>query len=345
MATMKWIRFPVVAAVLSAIAVLFLSGCELFVDPAAPPFDDRIALTRRIDDVFALSPRGGVEMTVVDNGSGYFLLMRGPGRDGTDRVVAFDSSLRVRMNRTDLWAVPFAAPDANGDFVVGNVLFSGSTFALANPALPVPGDTHAVVSSGLVNGIITTEDPAYTDLRMSRSFDDAWGNLDPPGELYPLFPDLVADPDGLIPLGGFELVAAQHDPGRDRSGVILWNQLRARHFVVVLARSAVADPLPTPLAPPQYFDDIDDAYPNIDETAVVLLPTQERDQPVFYTRRGIVVVRRDGDHEVYSLAGNRTASYRMDGRGDFDFAYAPDGRWMFFVDRQRGRLFRASTWW
>ncbi|TVQ96530.1 MAG: hypothetical protein EA403_15960, partial [Spirochaetaceae bacterium] len=81
------------------------------------------------------------------------------------------------------------------------------------------------------------------------------------------------------------------------------------------------------------------------EATVVLLPTQDRDDPVFYTRRGIVVVRRYGDHEVYSLAGNRTASYRLDDRGDFDYAYSPDGRWVFVVDRQRGRLFRASTWW
>ena len=82
------------SALIVVVGIVLFSGCELFHDPALPPF--------------------------------------------SDRVVAFDASLRIRMNHPDLWNVPFAAPDANGDFVVGNTLFSGSEFSVINPGLPPP---------------------------------------------------------------------------------------------------------------------------------------------------------------------------------------------------------------
>lgn len=323
-----------------AVGILLFGGCELFHDPALPPFSDRVVLTRSINDVFALSTRTGVEMTVVDNGTSSFLLIRGPGRDGSERVVAFDTSLRIRMNRTDLWNIPFAAPDANGDIVIGNTLFSGSAFSVIDPGLPVPGD-FALVSSAADNALVSvTEDagePVDSALRIEIVFQADWVTAGTADETYPIFPDPWADPPLSVALGGFELLSSQHDPGRDRSGVVLWNQVLARHFVVVLRRSAVTDPLPPP-GPDDYLNDLEDA-------TVVPLPTQDRYQRVYYTRRGIVVVGYDGDHEVYSLTGNRTARFRVNDRDDYEYAYAPDGEWMYIIDRTRGRLSRASTWW
>ncbi|TVQ37907.1 MAG: hypothetical protein EA384_10485 [Spirochaetaceae bacterium] len=321
MATMK--------ALAAGLLPLLLGACQLFIDPAAPPFDDRLVLTRLVDDIFG-DLRDETEMTVLDNGSRHFLLVRGRDRHGQQRTVAFDSRLRVRMNRLHLWDQDSAFADLNGDFVVGHSLFSGSDFRLLSDNVygdppPEPPEFPATGIQTAAGTVIVRVDSNV--LQAGPLYAADWSVISTEIRNIPLNAD---------PAGGFEWRSARHDPGRGRSGLVLWNSEIKRTFVIEISAQAAAEMQ-------------DGSFPGgahvTDELPHLIISTNEH-SPVFYTRRGVVVLHDRREHRVYHRAtGRRIATYEYGNGGDFSFAYSPDGKWVYSMDHSRRRLYKARTWW
>lgn len=315
-----------------------LGGCQLFYDSAAPPFIDRLAATRTVDGFFGDLGASEADMHVLDNGSRHFLLLRAFDKSGVWRTVAFDGSLRVREQRTDLWELRNSFVDVNGDFVIGTFLFSGADFSFQGEQSYDRPNNHRVTALltddlRLVVIAVSEDDAQNAALRAGPAYDADWievtGNA--PFDIHP------DDPITLNPLNGFELRAAQHDPGRGRSGLVLWNRTIGRFFVIELSSDLAAR-----LADNTYTEEF------LTDEAPHIILAQKDNTEIFYTRRGVVVIDRDDEkrHIVYSItSGNRIAEYRFDPRGDYSYAYSPDGRWVYSLDHRRGRLYKASTWW
>ena len=304
---------------------LLLGACDLFHDSALPPFDDRIALTRTVDDIFG-DLHSGAEMTLLDNGSRHFLLVRGRDRNGEERTVAFDSRLRVRMNRPPLWEIRNAYVDVNGDFVIDQTLFSGGDFSLLTndvyggtpPAFPAGGIATA---AGTV--IVRVQSSV---LRAGQRYAGDWSVSDTEVRDTQVHPD---------PDNGFELRSAQHDSGRNRSGLVLWNSEISRMFVIEIS-AQLAEEMQAGTFAGSYVTD---------DAPHLILSTDEH-SPLFYTRRGVVVLHDSGEHRVYDIgSGRRIASYDAAGSGDFSFAYSPDGDWVYWLDLSRLTLYKGRTWW
>ncbi len=309
---------------------LLLGACDLFYDPAAPPFDDRIALMRTVDDIFG-DLHGGVEMTVLDNGSRHFLLVHGRDRHGEERTVAFDSRLRVRMNRPHLWEIRNAYVDVNRNFVIDQTLFSGGDFSLldddvysgAPPGFPAGGiATAAGTVIARVENSVLRAGPRYADDWSVSDNNEADTNVHP-------------DPVDPNPLDGFEMRAAQHDSGRNRSGLVLWNSAISRMFVIEIS-AQLAEEMQAGGHAGSYVTD----------EAPHLVLSADQHSPLFYTRRGVVLLHDSGEHRVYDIgSGRRTASYDAGRSGDFAFAYSPDGKWVYWLDLSRRTLYKGRTWW
>lgn len=322
-------------AVLIALTSTF-AGCELFQDPAAPPFVDRLAATRDVGSLFGDLRDFGVDLNVVDNGERSFLLVRGRGRDGRDRVIAFDESLRTRMTTNDLWDIDNAFVDAAGNFVIARSIFSGTDFSPVNDA------PHGFMDDDRYTGIVTAAGAAVaivslagdSQLQAGPSYDGDWQNVNDPGPTHDIHPD-PAEPTALL---GFDRMQARHDVSRGRSGLALWNWQLSRYVVVELSAVLVGDMQNGSL--PADVDFLTEVAPHI------IVGRREWDS-VFYTRRGVVVVSEDEDrHTVYRMSdGSRIGEYQADYGGDYRFAYSPDGRWVYSLDLRRGRLYKARTWW
>ncbi|TVR30094.1 MAG: hypothetical protein EA404_13680 [Spirochaetaceae bacterium] len=322
-----------VRALLLLPLLLLLGACDLFYDPAAPPFDDRIVLMRTVDDIFG-DLHSDVEMTVLDNGSRHFLLVHGRDRHGEERTVAFDSRLRVRMNRPHLWEVRHAYVDVNGDFVIDQTLFSGTDFSLLSDNVysdPPPNFPAGGIATAAGTVIVRVENSV---LRAGPLYGDDWNFSDIDSE-YVEDIDVHPGPVDPDPLNGFELRAAQHDSGRGRSGLVLWNSEISRTFVIEISAQLAVD-----------MQAGDFAGSHVTDEAPYLVLSANKDSPVFYTRRGVVLLHDSGQHRVYKMdSGRRSASYDAGRSGEFAFAYSPDGDWLYWIDLSRRTLYKGRTWW
>ena len=323
---------------LAAAAAVLLAGCALLVDSAEPPFGDRVAVTRSVEDVFEGFDSGWFEMNVLDNGSRQFLVVFGIGPDGRERIVAFDSDLRRRLSRAELGEIRTAFVHVNGDFVIGDTQFDRRDFSLKEEAIdysdppPSPPRTGMATDAGVLTKLRIPQ-PDTEQLETGPRYTDTW-DMVAVIAVNPLHPDPAsADPLDPDPLPGFELRAAHHDPARNRSGLVLWNDVLSRFFVIELSGEFV-DELVFGTFMGEFITDL---TPYISVSA-------PHWASVFYTRRGVVVV--DDDHTVYRFpSGSRRGEYSRDWRGEFSYAYSPDGRWVYMLDRSRLRLYKAHTWW
>lgn len=322
---------PAKVALTTIALVVAVIGCELFYDSATPPFSDRMTVTTLVDDVFGDLRRSDVTMTVLMNDDQHHLVVRGRGKGGDERTAVFDKNLKMVMNRSGLWDISNAFVDSNGNFVIDRRLFDRDFTLLSDEAytdLP-PGErvTGMATPSGVV--LISVEDETIWG---GPRYDEDWNFVDGTGPTENEIHPEAAEND--TPLGGFGLLSSQHDTRRDRTGLVLWNQNIARVFVVEVSASLAEE-----LADPGLAEFLTDSAPYVVISA--------RDYtPVFYTRRGIVVVRDHDEHAVLDLESGRvTDTYSIASSGDFAFAYSPDGRWVYTLDESRLRLYKARVWW
>lgn len=325
---------------------LTVVGCDLlsFHDSAAPPFVDRLAITRDVGSLFGdLRDKGvGIEMNVVDNGERSFLLVRGPGRDNLPRVIAFDESLGTRATIDDLWDIRNAFVDAAGNFVVARSIFSGTDFS------PIGDAAHGFMSDDRYTGILREAGGAAAVVMLSivgdigleagPSYDAEWGTVSNLEEAYEIHPDPASGLEPPPPLSAFRRMHAGHDVSRGRSGLALWNEQLSRYLVLELSSALVGD---------MQDDSVPPAVSFLTEVAPHIFVGRRDWDSVFYTRRGVVVVSDDDEqHTVYRMSdGSRIGQYSADYGRDYLFAYSPDGRWVYSLDLRRGRLYKARTWW
>jgi|GEM_PF-4114509 len=329
---MATLRHSMVAPVLLSLlpaALGLLGACELFYDPAAPPFDDRLMSTVMVDDVFGDLRRSDVEMTVLDNGSRRYLLVRGRDKGGGERTVAFDEDLKVRMSRSDVWDIRNAFVDVNGNFVVERMLFDRGFSLEEEEIYDNPPDSERVTGVATPSGVVLLGVENHS-LEAGPLYDSDWNG--PSGiSSNDIHPDADANARE-----GFRLKAAQHDVGRARSGLVLWNDALSRVFVIEVSASLAVDMQDPGLAGGTFVTD---------EARYITVSARDYD-PVFYTRRGVVVLRDKRDHEVFDIdSGERLDTYHVASNAEFAFAYSPDGRWVYTLDKSRLRLYKARTWW
>ncbi len=335
------VRSALAAASCLLLAVVILAGCSLLVDPAEPPFGDRIVATRSVESVLGDFNRHDLRMSVLDNGSRQYLLVHGAGPDGRRHTVVFADNLSRRLSRPDLWDVEIAFVHVNGDFVIGDAQFAGRDFSpVADPIEfgddpePPPHPRTGIARPGDLLFVAVGGDDR-SELILGPAYSEDWTAMaspnpnDPPS--VPIYPDPGSDPDDPGALGGFGLRAAHHDLGRGRSGLVFWNEELHRTIVIEISPELAGEL-------------IDDPPDFVTDSAPTLVLSARDYHEVIYTRSGIVVI--DQDHTLYDLSsGNRKAEYSRDWGGDFIYAYSPDGRWLYALDLQRYRLYKARTWW
>jgi hypothetical protein len=229
------------------------------------------------------------------------------------KVIILDNSLKVRKELEDPQLGELHMVDANGDFLIGNVLFSQVDLTLM--ASPGVDPYRQGASDGTYNFIMWIDSGSPDELQY-RIYDNAWSG------------GAIQNP--LIGTGVFSLENTGYSAAKNEVALFLHRQGDDFSQVVLIP----ADHFWTGLTPPTII------------SSYTVFPVDSANHENYhYTRDGIVVNTHDGVAKLYGFDGKVKAEFPIGNDSDAVEAYDTEGSCYYHLDVQGRRLYKCGTWW
>ncbi|MQY77202.1 MAG: hypothetical protein GH155_06180 [Spirochaeta sp.] len=292
------------------------AGCKFFAASAFPSYLTQISAFVDLGDEMGGFIGGAGEdfecrLDVMKNSSGreYIFLVIHVFSPDKKKVIILDNSLKVRKELEDPRLGELHMVDANGDFLIGNVLFSQVDLTL----LLSPGvDPYRQGFSDGANNFIMWMDGGLP----YQQYSNVWG---PGSTQYPVVGAGIFNLENI----GYSL---------DRHEVTLFlNRVGDDYSQVILIPAA-------DFWPPAITTPIIGNYP--------FFPVDRADRENYhYTNDGIVVNNHDGVAKLYGFDGAVKAEFPICYDSDWVEAYDTEGSHYYHLDVRARRLYRCGTWW
>lgn len=308
--------------VLLLIAVLTAAGCKFFAASAFPAFLTQVSafvdLSKEMDGFIGSTGEDfECRLYVLKNSLGREYIFVGIHLFSSDmkKAIILDNSLKVRkeLEHPDLGDLHMV--DANGDFLIGNVLFDKDNLALG----PSPGvdPYRRGFSNGADNFIMWIDSGVPNELQYVM-YSNVWV--------------VVMSPNPVIGTGVFNLENCGYSTDRNEVALFLYREGDDFSQVVLISGADFGPPgLPAPIL----------SIPNN-----TVFPVDSANHENYHcTNDGIVVNTDHGVAKLYGFDGQVKAEFPVGDDTDAIEAYDTEGSYYYHLDVRGRRLYKCGTWW
>lgn len=308
--------------VLLLISFLTAAGCKFFAASTFPAYLTQVSafvdLSKEMDGFIGSAGENfDCRLYVLKNSFDQEYIFVGIHVFSPDKkkAIILDNSLNVRRELEDPQLDELHMVDVNGDFLIGNVLFSQFDLTI----LPSPGvdPGRQGFSAGADNFIMWIDSMTTPDALQYQQYDAAWGVVG-------------AIQGSWIGSATFRLENVSfNQPNYSVALVLREDSSDTGRVILIPAGDFNGGALMTPLI---------DMYPGFEV---------ENAEPEGFglTRDGIVVNTHDGVAKLYGFDGKVKAEFPIGDDSDAVEAYDEAGDYYYHLDIRGRRLYKCGTWW